>query len=127
MAINSDHVQMTLDMEPGLVERYGSLKEVVAAGVYRQGLKRVAGKLFVYPGNLSVMLSDDGQRHFDIDLLEQYVEAFDDVTPILYLVAKYCGDRMADQSDALQRVQSLLEQLPGLLDAAGVKAKKKAR
>ena len=127
MGINADHVQMTLDMEPGLVERYGSLKEVVAAGVYRHGLKRVAGKLYVYPGNLSVMLADDGQRHFDVDLLEQYVEAFDDVTPILYLVAKYCGDRMADQSDALQRVQHLLEELPALLDAAGVKSKKKAR
>jgi hypothetical protein len=125
MGINADHVQLTLDMEPGLKERYGSLKEVVAAGVYRAGLKRVASKLYVYPGNLSVMLSDDGQRHFDVDLLEQYIEAFDDLTPIYYLVAKYCGDRFADRDDALTRVQSLLEELPGLLASAGVKAKKK--
>lgn len=34
---------------------------------------------------------------------------------------------MADQSDALQRVQSLLEQLPGLLDAAGVKGQGKGK
>ena len=127
MVIEQDHVQLTLDMDPGLAERYSSLKECVAAGVYRHGLKRAASKLFVYPGNLSVMLSGDGQRHFDLDLLEQYIEAFDDVTPILYLMAKYCGDRMADQSDALQRVQSLLEQLPGLLDAAGVKSSGKGK
>ncbi|NLF02689.1 MAG: hypothetical protein GX601_17115, partial [Anaerolineales bacterium] len=125
MGINADHVQLTLDMEPGLAERYGSLKEAVAAGVYRNGLKRVAGKLYVYPGNLSVMLSDDGQRHFDLDLLEQYIEAFDDLTPIYYLVARFCGDRFADQSDALSRVQSLLEELPGLLANAGVKGKKR--
>lgn len=127
MSISSDHVQLTLDMEPGLVERYGSLKEVVAAGVYRSGLKRVAGKLYVYPGNLSVMLSGDGQRHFDLDLLEQYVSEFGDVTPILYLAAKYCGDRFADRDDALSRVQSLLEELPTLLASAGVKPKKKGR
>lgn len=122
MGINADHVQLTLDMEPGLAERYGSLKEAVAAGVYRQGLKRVAGKLYVYPGNLSVMLSGDGQRHFDLDLLEQYIEAFDDLTPVYYLVARFCGDRLADQSDALGRVQALLEELPGLLAHAGVNA-----
>ena len=128
MLISQDRqTQMTLEFDPGLVERYGSLVECVAAGVYRHGLKRAASKLFVYPGNLSVMLSGDGQRHFDLDLLEQYIEAFDDVAPILYLVAKYCGDRMADQSDALQRVQSLLEQLPGLLDAAGVKSSGKGK
>lgn len=93
MVIEQDHVQLTLDMDPGLAERYSSLKECVAAGVYRHGLKRAASKLFVYPGNLSVMLSGDGQRHFDLDLLEQ----------------------------------SLLEQLPGLLDAAGVKSSGKGK
>ena len=127
MSISSDHVQLTLDMEPGLAERYGSLKEVIAAGVYRNGLKRVAGKLYVYPGNLSVMLSGDGQRHLDVDLLEQYIEEFNDLTPILYLVSKYCGDRFADRDDALSRVQSLLEELPALLASAGVKSKKKGR
>lgn len=127
MSISNDHVQLTLDMEPGLAERYGSLKEVIAAGVYRNGLKRVAGKLYVYPGNLSVMLSGDGQRHLDVDLLEQYIEEFNDLTPILYLVSKYCGDRFADRDDALSRVQSLLEELPGLLASAGVKSKKKGR
>lgn len=127
MTISADHFQLTLDMEPGLTERYSSLKEVIAAGVYRHGLKRVAGKLYVYPGNLSVMLSDDGQRHFDVDLLEQYIESFDDLSPIYYLIAKFCGDRLADRDDAMRRVQSLLEELPGLLANAGVKSKKKSR
>lgn len=127
MGINAEQIQLTLDMEPGLPDRYGSLKEVVAAGVYRNGLKRAAGKLYQYPGNLSVMLAGDGQRHFDLDLLEQYIEAFDDLTPIYYLVAKYCGDVAANRDDALSRVQSLLAELPDLLDRAGVKSKRKGR
>lgn len=124
---DQDPIQLTLGIEPGLCDRYGSLKEAVAAGVYRQGLKRVAGRLFVHPGNLSVMLSGDGQRHFDLDLLEQYIEDFGDLTPIYYLVAKYCGDQGADRDDALGRVQALLEELPGLLASAGVKGKDKRR
>lgn len=127
MVINAEPVQMSLDIEPGLTDRYSSLKEVVAAGVYRAGLKRMAGKLYQYPGNLSVMLSGDGQRHFDVDLLEQYIESSGDLTPIHYLLAKYCGDQTANRDDALSRVQDLLEDLPGLLTAAGVKLKKKGR
>lgn len=42
-----------------------------------------------------------------------------DITPILYLVAKHCGDRQAARDEALERVQSLLSELPGLLSAAG--------
>lgn len=34
--------QLTLSFEPGLSDRYGSLRECVATGVYQRGLKRVA-------------------------------------------------------------------------------------
>lgn len=99
---------------------------MVAAGVYRRGLKRVAGDLDVAPGNLSVQLSGDGQRHFDVDLLERYIETSGDLTPIYYLVSKYCGDRSAARDEALERVEFLLNELPGLLSRVGV-AKKRGR
>jgi hypothetical protein len=120
MNIGDSQVQMTLDLDTGLTDRFRSVKEVVAAGVYRRGLKRIAGDLDVAPGNLSVQLSGDGQRHFDTDLLEAYIEKTGDRTPIHYLVAKYCGDRSAVRDEALERVQELLSELPNLLANAGV-------
>lgn len=120
---DSQSVQMTLDLEVDLTSRFRSAKEAMAAGVYRRGLKRVSGDLDVAPGNLSVMLANDGQRHLDVDLLERYVEATGDITPILFLVAKHCGDRQASRDEALERVQSLLSELPGLLVAAGATTK----
>lgn len=119
MTISDSHTQLTLDLDPGLTDRFRSAKEAVAAGVYRRGLKRVAGDLDVAPGNLSVMLSGDGQRHFDLDLLERYVESTGDLTPIYFLVSKHCGDRSATRDDALDRVQAMLAEMPGLLAAAG--------
>lgn len=116
------------ESQPRLTERYRTLKEVLATGVYRRGLKRVAGDLDVAPGNLSVMLSGDGQRHLDVDLLERYVVVTSgDLTPIYYLVAKYCGDRSAARDEALERVQDLLGQLPTLLAQAGMPNRRKGR
>lgn len=123
---SQSQVQMTLDLDTGLTERFRGVKEVVAAGVYRRGLKRVAGDLDVAPGNLSVQLSGDGQRHFDVDLLERYIETSGDLTPIYYLVSKYCGDRSAARDEALERVQTMLSELPTLLASAGM-AKRRGR
>ena len=120
MNIADSQIQMTLDLDTGMTDRFRSVKEVVAAGVYRRGLKRCAGDLDVAPGNLSVQLAGDGQRHFDTDLLERYIEVTGDKSPIYYLVARYCGDQGAARDEALERVQSLLSELPALLANAGV-------
>ena len=42
-----------------------------------------------------------------------------DLSPIHYLVAKYCGDRSASRDDALEKMQQVLSELPALLSAAG--------
>lgn len=127
MNISDSQIQMTLDLDTQLTERFRSAKEAMAAGVYRRGLKRIAADLDVAPGNLSVMLSGDGQRHLDVDLLERYVETTGDRTPIYYLVAKYCGDSSAARDEALERVQGLLAELPGLLASVTAKGRKGAR
>lgn len=127
MNFADSQVQMTLDLDVNLTERFRSLKETVAAGVYRRGLKRSAGDLDVAPGNLSIMLSGDGQRHLDVDLLERYVELTGDKTPIYYLVAKFCGDQSAARDEALERVQGLLQELPQLLANAGMQGKRGGR
>lgn len=119
MHISDSQIQMTLDLDTHLTERFRSAKEAMAAGVYRRGLKRCAADLDVAPGNLSVMLSGDGQRHLDVDLLERYVETTGDRTPIYYLVAKHCGDSSAARDEAVERVQAMLAELPQLLASVG--------
>lgn len=127
MSINDSQIQMTLDLDSDLLTRFRSVKEVVAAGTYRRGLKRTANDLDLPSGNLSVALSGDGQRHFDTDWLETYIEKSGDKTPIYYLVAKYCGDSSASRDEALERVQSLLGELPALLANVGLNTKKARR
>jgi hypothetical protein len=127
MNISDSQIQMTLDLDTHLTERFRSAKEAMAAGVYRRGLKRCAADLDVAPGNLSVMLSGDGQRHLDVDLLERYVEMTGDRTPIYYLVAKHCGDSSASRDEAIERMQGLLAELPQLLASVGTKGKRGGR
>lgn len=127
MNISDSQIQMTLDLDTQLTERFRSAKEAMAAGVYRRGLKRCAADLDVAPGNLSVMLSGDGQRHLDVDLLERYVEQTGDRTPIYYLVAKHCGDSSAARDEAVERVQAMLAELPQLLASVGAKGKRGGR
>lgn len=112
--------QMTLDFEVGLVERFGSLRECVATGVYQRGLKRVAIDLDTAPSNLSVQLSEDPSRRFSVDSLELYLEKTGDLTPIYYLVEKFLSDRSAKQDAAQAQLLALLGQLQPLMKQAGV-------
>lgn len=127
MNIADSQIQLTLDLDTGLTDRYRSVKEVVAAGVYRRGLKRMAAELDEAPGNLSIQLAGDGQRKFDTDTLEAYIAATGDKTPIYFLVAKYCGDQSAARDEAIERVQSLLGELPALLDRVGINNAKRRK
>jgi hypothetical protein len=81
--------QLTLNFEPDMHERFGSLRECIAQGVYQRGLTNVAPSLNKAPGNLSVELSEDTSRKFSVDSLEDYIEKFNDHQPIYYLVSKY--------------------------------------
>ncbi len=120
MNIADSQIQLTLDLDTGLTDRYRSVKEVCAAGIYRRGLKRMAAELDEKPGNLSVQLAGDGERKFDTDTMEAYIAKTGDKTPIYFLVAKYCGDQSAARDEAIERVQSLLGELPALLDRVGI-------
>ncbi len=122
--------QLAISYEPGLVDQHRSLKECVAACVYRQrgGITAVAGKLDLSPSHLSEVLAGGGERHrkFDLDEFERYVQAYGDTTPILYLCAKYLSSQGTDQAAAALQLRAMLEQLPGLLAAAGVQGKRRA-
>lgn len=128
--IAPDRRQLTLELDPGLTQRFRNVRDAVAQGVYARGLKRIAGDLDMAPGNLSVALGDDGTRKFSVDEMERYVQITGDLTPIHYLVERYLGDEGAARAEALDRVLRLAEQienLPAALAAAGLQAKRGRR
>jgi hypothetical protein len=120
--INKNESQLTIDFEPGLSERYGSLKDCVATGVYQRGLKRIAIDLDTAPSNLSVQLSEDGSRHFSIDSFERYLEKTGDMTPLYYLCERFLGEKSNKKAAALEQIQALGPQMIELLRQAGIAA-----
>lgn len=118
-------VQLTLELQPGLLERFSSLRECVTAGVYQRGLKRVAMDLDKAPGNLSRELGGESDRHFSVEALERYIQTQGDLTPIYYLIARYMGDQAAAEGATLRRVESLMQEVAALM--AQAPGKKPAR
>ena len=118
--ISADPDQYVLSFEPGLSERYNSLRECVATGVYQRGLKRVAGDLDQAPGNLSVQLSEDTNRHFSVDSLERYLQTSGDMTPLYYLCEKFLRKPDAKQNAALAQLPAVMAQMHALMKQAGV-------
>jgi hypothetical protein len=113
--------QMTLQFDPGLTERFGSLRECLAQGVYQRGLGRIAIDLNKAPGNLSVELSDDPARNFSVDSLETYLAKTGDKLPIYYLVGKYLAEEKADpQAEAMAEFMPLLSKMLPLMKKAGL-------
>ena len=119
--------QLTLELEPGITERFSSLRECMTACVYQRGLKRVAMDLDKSPGNLSRMLSGEGGYHFSIELMEAYIQTQGDLTPLHYLIARYLGDQAKAEAATLKRVESLMSEVASLMAQAGAKPSAKVR
>lgn len=120
MPITTDKNQLTLDFEAGLIDRYGSLRECIATGVYQRGLKRVAIDLDTAPSNLSVQLSEDPSRHFPVDSFERYLETTGDMTPLYYLIEKFLAEKKASQDATMQEAMRLLAQLAPAMKKMGL-------
>lgn len=112
---SATEAQLSLSFEPEMHERYGSLREVCAQGIYQRGLTNVAPSLNKAPGNLSVELSEDQARKFSVDSLETYIEKFNDTAPIYYLISKF----LAPQNKENVNANALLAQMQALLKQAG--------
>lgn len=112
--------QLTLDFEPGLVERHRHLRDCIATGIYHRGLSTVAIELNESPGNLTNQLSDESQRKFGVDEFERYLEKSKDYTAIYYLVEKFLNKVDVEQDAALNALMPALAQLAPLLKKAGL-------
>lgn len=113
--------QLTIDFEPGLLDRHATALECVRACVYmqRRGLKAVAADMDLSASELSRKVSGnpDDVRRFSLDDLEAYVRGTGDTTPIEYLAAKYLQSDTARQAHAVAQAQRLLQELGPVLAA----------
>lgn len=116
--------QLSLMFEPGLAERYATLRECMTTQVYSSGLVKVSGKLDMAPSKLTEKLagmdSSGAVRGMTLDELERYISITGDVTPVHYLAAKFCRDPQVVQAEAMASLAALLERVPGLAAAAGL-------
>jgi hypothetical protein len=125
--ITGSQRQLTLEFDESLASAHRNLRDCIAAGIYKRGLKRVAPDLGLAPGNLSAALSDESPRKFCVDELELYLQTTGDMTPIHYLIARYLGDQLAARDQAMGQVLELLKALPQLAAAAGLPTAAKRR
>jgi hypothetical protein len=78
-------MQLTLKLDAGLAESYGTCREYVASRVHHQGRpqKAIAADMDYSPSDLSRKLAQNP------DDLEKFMAVSGDKSPILYLVEKY--------------------------------------
>lgn len=111
--------QMTLNFEPSLPDRFGSLREYIAHRVQVQAkpAKTIAADMDLSPSTLSRKLAPgehDSQR-FNCDDLERYIQSTGDVSAIEYLAAKYMQSDDARKIRAIARVEALASDLDRVL------------
>lgn len=120
-------VQHTLNFEPGLAERWKSLKACIRERVYANAkpLKVVAGDMDLSETELSRKLSDNPNdtRDTTVDDLEAYIRATGDVTPVLYLVEKYAVNPEARRAFAAAELARALPEILALAKQLNVTSK----
>lgn len=118
-------MQLTLNLEPGLAQRYPSLKACVRAQIYAAAKpdKSIAADMDLSPSELSRKIADNPNdvRNLSVDDLERYIETQRDLTPIYYLLEKY---GVPDEVRMAQAEAALLALLPQMQAIASTLAKK---
>ncbi|GAB5451804.1 MAG: hypothetical protein Hals2KO_21320 [Halioglobus sp.] len=85
--------QLTINYDAGLVDAYPTCREFIAHRIHQQGRpqKSIAADMDYSPSHLSRKCAqgpEDSMR-FTLDDLERFIEATDDVSPVIYLAEKY--------------------------------------
>ena len=115
--------QLTLNFEPGLLQRYPRWEDTFITAVYgsRKGLNGVAGDCDQSPSELSKRLShvDGGEPRplRSCDILH-ILRSTRDFTPIYWLIEEFLKDPNAKQQEALAAIPALVERLNAVLEQA---------
>ena len=109
--------QLTLNWEPGLPDRWPTLRAYIAyrMQVQAKSAKAIAGDMDIAPSTLSRKLSpgpEDTQR-FNLDDLEGYLKSTGDTAAVIeYLAAKFmAGGDESRKARAIARVELLATEL----------------
>jgi hypothetical protein len=120
---------MSLTLDADLLDQHRTLKDCIAASVYRQrgGIHSTAARLDMSPSHLSEVLSGGGERHrkFDVNELVALMELTGDLSPLHWLCARFLSRDDGQRDNSLQQLAKLAEDLPRLLAAAGIKGAKR--
>lgn len=123
--------QLTLELQPGLLQRYSTLRQCVyhTALNYARGMKSLAADLDLSESELSRRLnpSEGDNRSCDVDLMARIIAATEDHTPIHWLMARFLRDAETRKQAAVDQLAQLLPQIATLLADAGAQAKQGAR
>lgn len=118
--------QLEIDFEPGLVERFPEFLDCLKASVYgsRKQFKAIAADLDMSSSDLSRRFAENPNDpvHFPARLLGKLIASTGDLTPIYWLIEKFCEDTDAKQRRAIEQLAQITPQLLRLLKTAGVKA-----
>lgn len=116
--------QLTLELRPGLLRRYSTLREAVQHAVLNdpRGLKAVAADCDLSVSELSRRLnpSEGDPRSLDVNLFDRILESTGDLTPLHWLMAKHLADDDVRQRQAIETLSRMLPEIAQLLSEAGV-------
>ena len=107
---------MTFNFEPGLPDRFPTLREYIAhrASLQTKLAKVIACDMDMSPSTLSRKLNptDGDTQRFNVDDLEGYIKSTGDVGSVIeYLVAKYMDSPEARRMRTLTRLESMVPEL----------------
>lgn len=113
--------QFELDFEGGLAARYRTLLECLDDCISRSSHQKkvIAMDLDLSPSGLSRRLAPQpkgsSEPRFSIELFEEYLEKYDDLTPVYYLVEKFCQKPEDKRRQAIAQLAHLMPMLERLV------------
>lgn len=120
-ALHPAATQMTLDLEPGLLDRYPTAMDCLRAAVYsaHRPIKTIAADMDLSASALSRKLTQDPDdpRRFSLDDLEGYIRATGDTRVVEYLAQKYLQTDEQRQQHTLHHAARLLAELAPVVAA----------
>lgn len=111
--------QFEIDFEAGLTERFPDFRDCLQASVSGCGrqMKAVAADLDMSPSELSRKLAHNPNDpvHFPACRIPDLIAATGDLSPVYWLVEKFCDDADAKKRKSIDRLAKLLPEIERLV------------
>lgn len=123
--------QLTLSLEPGLTQRWKTLREVLQHSCLNdvRGLKAIAADCDLSVSELSRRLnpSPGDPRSLDVDVFVDILASTDDYLPIRWLLARFIPDDTNRHAVAVQKLERLMAEVAAVLHEAKGATEQKPR